>query len=65
MRLMTSEQTPKSATTEALKRALEAKKHAQGLSGGGGMDAKSLEKNMQRQAAALNKPAFKRMSKRG
>ena len=61
-----SEQSPKSTLAESMKRALEAKKaKAAGLSVGKGMDAKSLEKQLQREAAAMNKPAFRRMSHRG
>ncbi len=61
-----SEQSPKTTLAESMKRALEAKKaKASGLSVGKGMDAKSLEKQLQREAAALNKPAFRRMSHRG
>ncbi|WP_409019548.1 hypothetical protein [Brevundimonas vesicularis] len=56
----------KSAATEALKRALAAKKAGSqpgpaGTKGG----ARGAEKSMQRQAAALNKPAFRKASKRG
>lgn len=55
-----------STTTEALKRALAMKKAGSqagpaGTKGG----AKGAERAMQRQAAAANKPAFKKMSKRG
>ena len=62
-----STQTPKSSLAENMKRALEAKKDAngQGLGVSRGVDAKSLEKRLQREAAALNKPAYKRMSHRG
>jgi len=50
-----------------MRRALEAKKAAKagGTGVSKGMDAKSLEKQLQREAAALNKPAFRRMSHRG
>ena len=56
----------KSAATEALKRALAAKKAGSqpgpaGTKGG----ARGAEKFMRRQAAALNKPAFRKASKRG
>lgn len=57
----------KTSAAEALKRALAAKKAAQ-QDGGGftGVDgARKAEQSMQRQAAALNKPAFRRASKRG
>lgn len=57
---------PKSAAVAAMKRALAAKK---AKAGGGGPssrpDAKAGEKTMAHQAAALNKPAFRRASKRG
>lgn len=57
----------KSTAVEAMKRALAAKKAKGGSQPGpvGGPDAKSAEKAMTRQAAALNKPAFRRASKRG
>lgn len=65
-----SEQAPKPTAkltlAESMKRALEAKKaKASGLSVGKGLDARSLEKQLQREAAAMNKPAYKRMSHRG
>ncbi len=62
-----STQTPQSSLAENMKRALEVKKSAsgQGLGVSRGVDAKSLEKRLQREAAALNKPAYKRMSHRG
>ena len=62
-----STQTPKSSLAENMKRALEAKKASsgQGLGLTKGVDAKSLEKRLQREAAAMNKPAYKRMSHRG
>lgn len=62
-----NESSKKSSAAEALKRALAAKKAAQ-QDGGGftGVDgARKAEQSMQRQAAALNKPAFRRASKRG
>ena len=56
----------KSSAAEALKRALTAKKAAQQDGGFVGIDgARKAERSMQRQAAALNKPAFRRASKRG
>ncbi|OJU54274.1 MAG: hypothetical protein BGO02_01305 [Brevundimonas sp. 67-6] len=56
----------KSSAAEALKRALAAKKAAQQDGGFTGVDgARKAEHSMQRQAAALNKPAFRRASKRG
>lgn len=55
----------KSSAAEALKRALAAKKAAQQDGGFVGIDgARKAERSMQRQAA-LNKPAFRRASKRG
>lgn len=62
-----SEQSPKPTLAESMRRALEAKKAAKAAGGSvsKGMDAKSLEKQLQREAAALNKPAFRRMSHRG
>ncbi|GEB99200.1 hypothetical protein EJ082_03180 [Brevundimonas diminuta] len=54
------------SAAEALKRALAAKKAAQQDGGFAGVDgARKAERSMQRQAAALNKPAFRRASKRG
>lgn len=56
----------KSSAAEALKRALAAKKTAQQDGGFVGIDgAHKAEQSMQRQAAALNKPTFRRASKRG
>lgn len=56
----------KSSAAEALKRALAAKKAAQQDGGFVGIDGvRKAERSMQRQAAALNKPAFRRASKRG
>lgn len=62
-----TDQTAKPSTADSLKRALAAKKAAGGKSGfaAGSEGARSGEKAMQRQAAALNKPAFRRASKRG
>lgn len=61
-----TEQSPKSTLAENMKRALEAKKaKASGLTVGKGMDSKSLERQLQREAAAMNKPAFRKMSHRG
>jgi len=62
-----SDQSSKPTLAESMKRALEAKKasRSSGLSVGKGMDAKSHEKQLQREATALNKPAFRRMSHRG
>lgn len=55
----------KSSAAEALERALAAKKTAQQDGGFVGIDgARKAERSMQRQAA-LNKPAFRRASKRG
>ncbi|MBB4797006.1 hypothetical protein HNP32_000720 [Brevundimonas bullata] len=61
-----TEQTDKTSATESLKRALAAKKA--GVPGGQpGVKTvgKAPEKAMQRQAAAANKPAFRKASKRG
>lgn len=56
----------KTNATEALKRALAAKKAGgQGGQPGFGTVGKTPEKAMQRQAAAMNKPAFRKASKRG
>ena len=62
-----SEQSPKPTLAETMRRALEAKKAARngGKGVSGGLDQRSLEKIAQRQAAGLNKPAFKKMSHRG
>lgn len=61
-----TDQAPKSTLAESMRRALEAKNAARtGATGAKGMDAKSLEKMLQREAAAMNKPAFRRMSHRG
>jgi len=61
-----TDQTDKTSATEALKRALAAKKAgAQGGQPGAKTVGKAPEKAMQRQAAAANKPAFRKASKRG
>lgn len=62
-----TDQSPKPTLAESMRRALEAKKAAKAKGGsvGMGMDAKSLEKQLQREAAAMNKPAYRRMSHRG
>jgi hypothetical protein len=61
-----TEKTEQTSATEALKRALAAKKAGtqSGPMGGKG-GCKDAERAMQREAAAKNKPAFKLMSKRG
>lgn len=63
-----TENSNKPSAAEALKRALAAKQQAASRSGGGfdgRIGAAATEKSMQRQAAALNRPAFRRASKRG
>lgn len=51
---------------EAMKKALAAKKAAATTPGGGGFkSAQQGEKAVSRQNTALNKPAFRRASKRG
>ena len=62
-----TDQSPKPTLAETMRRALEAKKAARAKEAGldKSLDAKSLEKQLQREAAALNKPAFRRMSHRG
>ncbi|RSB46043.1 hypothetical protein EGK63_08195 [Brevundimonas sp. 357] len=57
----------KSSAAEALKRVLAAKRAAtqDGGAFSSAAGARKSEKTMQRQAAALNKPAFRRASKRG
>lgn len=57
---------PSNPTSEALKRALAAKKAGTpaGLQGGHAVGGQP-EKAMQRQAMAMNKPAFRKASKRG
>lgn len=62
-----TDNTDKPSATEALKRALAAKK-ASGAPGGqpgGQIVGRAPEKAMQHQAAAMNKPAFRKASKRG
>lgn len=59
---------PSNPTAEAMKKALAAKKGGAGGPGGGSgafKPGQHAEKSMQKQAAALNKPAFRRASKRG
>lgn len=57
---------PVNPTAEALKKALAAKKAGGGKAGSGAFKpGQHAEKTMQKQAAALNKPAFRRASKRG
>lgn len=57
---------PTNATAEAMKKALAAKRGGAGApSAGAFKPAQHAEKSMQKQAAALNKPAFRRASKRG
>lgn len=59
---------PDNPTAEALKRALAAKKAGGGkggASGGGFKPGQHPEKPVAAQNAALNKPAFRRASKRG
>lgn len=61
-----TQKTEKPNASEALKRVLAAKKSAMQDGGGfSGPVGRMPEKSMQRQAAALNKPAFRRASKRG
>ena len=61
-----TDQTDKTSATDALKRALAAKKAgARGGQPGAKTVGKAPEKAMQRQAAAENKPAFRKASKRG
>ncbi len=53
-------------TAEAMKKALAAKKGAAGAPAKGGFKpAQHAEKAVAHQATALNKPAFRRASKRG
>ncbi|MET4684183.1 hypothetical protein [Brevundimonas faecalis] len=61
-----TEQIDKTSAVEALKRALAAKKAGtqSGPAGAKG-GARGAEKVMQRQAMAMNKPAFRKASKRG
>jgi hypothetical protein len=57
---------PNNPTAEALKKALAAKRGgANAPSAGGFKPAQHAEKAVNRQNAALNKPAFRRASKRG
>jgi hypothetical protein len=57
---------PSNPTAEALKKALAAKRGGAGApSAGGFKPAQHAEKAVNRQNAALNKPAFRRASKRG
>ncbi len=57
---------PTNPTAEALKKALAAKRGgASAPSAGGFKPAQHAEKAVTRQNAALNKPAFRRASKRG
>lgn len=56
---------PKSTAAEALRKALAVKKAAAKGGGGGFKPAQHAEKSVERQNAALNKPAFRRASKRG
>jgi len=61
-----NDQHTQSTLAQSMKRALEAKRSSTVHgTGANGMDAKTHEKRLQREAAAMNKPAFKRMSKRG
>jgi len=54
------------AATDALKRALAAKKASAGAASSGGFKpARHEEKAVARQNAAANKPAFRKASKRG
>ena len=57
---------PSNPTAEAMKKALAAKRAGGAApSGGGFKPAKHAEKAVERQNTALNKPAFRRASKRG
>lgn len=58
---------PANPTAEAMRKALAAKRSGQGpdAATGGPKPAKHAEKAVARQNAALNKPAFRRASKRG
>lgn len=58
---------PSNPTAEAMKKALAAKTSGggQGPASGGFKPAKHPEKSVGRHNAALNKPAFRRASKRG
>ncbi|HEV2082341.1 MAG TPA: hypothetical protein VGR32_07785 [Brevundimonas sp.] len=58
--------TPSNPTAEAMKKALAAKKSGARTPGSGGFKpGQHVEKTVERQNAALNKPAFRRASKRG
>lgn len=58
---------PLNPTAEAMKKALAAKKAGGGKVAGSGAfkPGQHAEKTMQKQAAAMNKPAFRKASKRG
>ncbi|RZJ46540.1 MAG: hypothetical protein EON87_04245 [Brevundimonas sp.] len=57
---------PSNPTTEAMKKALAAKKAGGSTpSGGGFKPAQHAEKSMAHQSASANKPAFRKASKRG
>lgn len=57
---------PTNPTAEAMKKALAAKRAgASGPASGGFKPGQHAEKSVERQNAALNKPAFRRASKRG
>ena len=58
--------TPENPTTEAIRKALAAKKsQANAPASGGFRPAQHSEKAIAHQSAAANKPAFRRASKRG
>jgi hypothetical protein len=57
---------PTNPTAEAMKKALAAKRAGAGAPASGGFKpGQHAEKSVERQNAALNKPAFRRASKRG
>ena len=57
---------PTNPTSEAMKKALAAKRAgASSPKAGGFKPAQHAEKSVERQNAAMNKPAFRRASKRG
>lgn len=57
---------PNNPTADAMKKALAAKKSGARAPGSGGFKpGQHAEKSIERQNAALNKPAFRRASKRG
>lgn len=57
---------PTNPATEAMKRALAAKRGGEaGAPESGYKDSRQSEKGMAQHSAALNKPAFRRASKRG